>query len=624
MRNTGSFHLAQSNDQPSAEDALPEAGCDGVCAKAWSSWQGACGFAALLALAVFYVSISWRKWPDPLVDFGRELYIPWRIAKDGAVLYLDVHDIYGPLSHYANAALFALFGPGLMVLVAANLAVFAAILATLYGLCCRAWGVGAAVAAGSVFIAVFGFSQFVGVGNYNFAAPYSHETTHGFLVCLLLVAALARWTEVPSPGLSALCGFFFGLTCVLKPEIMLAAGSVTFAAALVCAKRRRPPGAAAWGAWACGAVLPTLCFTVWFAIDMPWSAALCAASRAWINVLSQRTTYKTQIAFLGLDRPLQNLLHEASAALYALALIAVIGGAAWFCDRSAVRAWLRAIIGVALATALAAAAARLVAWQQTGQCLPGVALVYLAICAFSLIRAPAQAISGPQTVRLLLSALALALLARMILNARLYQFGYYQASIAAILVPAVMVGELPSRLKLGRWGRCVTAALGLALFAPGLVILTNASQKLLRLKTNSIGDGLDRFYIFPPELSATDELVRTVVKRLSLQPHEQTVLALPECVMINYLSRHPGSAANIADGEDALAEKVLRQRPPDWVVVISRDLREFGIERYGQDVEGGKLIMDWLSEGRYEPAGKLGGDPLDPRQRGVIVFKRKS
>ena len=32
---------------------------------------------------------TWRAWPDPLVDFGRELYVPWRLA-EGDALFRDV------------------------------------------------------------------------------------------------------------------------------------------------------------------------------------------------------------------------------------------------------------------------------------------------------------------------------------------------------------------------------------------------------------------------------------------------------------------------------------------------------------------------------------------------------
>src|ERR1700719_2830974 len=105
-----------------------------------------CHLLVLACVASYYVAVSWRRWSDPLIDFGRELYLPWRIA-GGAVLFRDVDDIYGPLSQYVNAGLFALFGPGLMHLVVANLLVFAAIVTTLYLLLRRAWGAGAALVA---------------------------------------------------------------------------------------------------------------------------------------------------------------------------------------------------------------------------------------------------------------------------------------------------------------------------------------------------------------------------------------------------------------------------------------------------------------------------------------------
>jgi hypothetical protein len=52
------------------------------------------------------------------IDVGDQ---PATTVPTGAVLYRDVDDFYGPLSQYFNAGLFALFGPGLMVLVALSL-----------------------------------------------------------------------------------------------------------------------------------------------------------------------------------------------------------------------------------------------------------------------------------------------------------------------------------------------------------------------------------------------------------------------------------------------------------------------------------------------------------------------
>jgi hypothetical protein len=125
------------------------------------------------------------------------------------------------------------------------------------------------LAASAVFVAVFGFSQFVPFGNYNYATPYAHETTHGFLICLLLVMILVRWVEDATLRRSFVAGVLCGLTAVLKPEIMLAAGLITFTAVVVQWWHRKPLRLRTIIAWAGGAALPTLGFIVYFAAYLP-------------------------------------------------------------------------------------------------------------------------------------------------------------------------------------------------------------------------------------------------------------------------------------------------------------------------------------------------------------------
>ena len=72
---------------------------------------------AALPLAAFLLHRSWGAWPDVMVDFGRELYVPWRITL-GEVLYRDLEWFNGPLSQYVNALWFRLFGVGAWTLFA--------------------------------------------------------------------------------------------------------------------------------------------------------------------------------------------------------------------------------------------------------------------------------------------------------------------------------------------------------------------------------------------------------------------------------------------------------------------------------------------------------------------------
>src|SRR5215831_13968845 len=147
--------------------------------------------AVLAGLAIYFAAVSWLKWPDPLIDFGRELYLPWRITQ-GAVLFKDEMHLYGPLSPYLNSLFFRIGGVGLTTLVTANTIIYAAILALLYYLVRAGWGRWAALTSCAFFVGVFSFSQLVGIDNYNFLTPYSHEMTHGTLLILCLILALRR------------------------------------------------------------------------------------------------------------------------------------------------------------------------------------------------------------------------------------------------------------------------------------------------------------------------------------------------------------------------------------------------------------------------------------------------
>ena len=81
------------------------------------------GLAAILALAGLFVTLTvttWLKWGDPVIDTGRELEIPWKIAR-GELLYRDMVYNYGPFSPYVNAAFIKILGARFTSLAASGL-----------------------------------------------------------------------------------------------------------------------------------------------------------------------------------------------------------------------------------------------------------------------------------------------------------------------------------------------------------------------------------------------------------------------------------------------------------------------------------------------------------------------
>ena len=131
---------------------------------------------------VTLLAIGWRKWPDILVDFGSELYLPWQVSS-GKVLYRDIEHIFGPLSVYFNAALFSVFGTSFTVLFTANIVLYCAFMAFLYAFVRR---ISSAIAASvaCTLVAVFTLSQYTICGNYNFISPFSHEAIHGLMLSM--------------------------------------------------------------------------------------------------------------------------------------------------------------------------------------------------------------------------------------------------------------------------------------------------------------------------------------------------------------------------------------------------------------------------------------------------------
>ena len=133
-------------------------------------WSGP---ALLAALFVLLAVGSWRRWPDILIDFGHELYIPWRLVS-GGVLYADIAHLYGPFSQYLNALVFRCFGVSFAALFTVDLVLTAGLTALLYTGFSRILDRLTAFACGALFLMVFAFSQLGSTGNYNFVSPYSH------------------------------------------------------------------------------------------------------------------------------------------------------------------------------------------------------------------------------------------------------------------------------------------------------------------------------------------------------------------------------------------------------------------------------------------------------------------
>jgi len=360
--------------------------------------------------------------------------------------------------------------------------------------------------------------------------------------------------------------------------------------------------------------------------------AFLASSQAWLSVFnSAHTSSPLAIRLIGLDHPWARLIEGFSATAFAVAVIAALAGAIFVANGGSSR-WIRLTPGFVVVVIFAWFACYLINWIEIGRCLFGMSVIYLCVALRYVLRNSERAGAdfAVRALRLLIAGLAVSLMARMFLNPRIYHYGYYQAALASLVPAAVMIGELPMSLARGKTGWVVAVIATLALILPGIAKLAASSERGWALKTRAIGTGRDLFYAFPAATDSIGEIVDGVTQVLRAKASGQTLTVLPEGESINYFARLRNPVPHACFYKGAMETKTeselvvdLQKQPPDWIVIISRDLIGWGIERYGEKSGSGLEVLSWVEQ-NYKRFGSIGGDPLDYRERGAIVFRNKS
>lgn len=601
-----------------------------------------------VAVALYPVLLArgWGRWNDVLVDFGRELYVPWRLV-EGDVLYRDVAYFNGPLSPYVNALWFELGGTGLTTLLVAN-AVITALFGTLLYLVLRR--VGGALGAGFAllsFLPVFACGQFAGIGNYNFLSPYSHELTHGLLLGLAAFYAVLGWRPNRRSRRLELAGLLLGLAFLTKPEVFAAAaaGVVVTVLGSLHAVRVKPRD---WPPHLARLVLPAAIAPLvaggLLAMAMPLHEAFAATLGGWRGIFDSAVVELPYYQrMLGFDQPMTN----AQLGLESFGWLALVLAPAALVDwllRGRPRA-LGCVAGaVAFAVVFATLAAQapdlaglraprgavpamrqaLVYWMGYSRHLPLSGLL-------AAVTASWIAFSGrDEDTRLRwfgcagFAVFATLLLAKMVLNVMFAQYGFALAVLGALLVVVVVLEWIPAALATGGCSGWVVRGAAIGALAAGAGFSWQVSEATFASKTVPIADGADRFYAGQLRGFAVEKTLAAIDARFG---PKDSVLVLPEGIMINYLARRraPTRYINFMPpevflfGEEAILA-ALQADPPAGVILVHKDTSEYGFPLFGRDY--GRAIMRWTREHYRDVTPIFGGPPLRPGTRfGVALLE---
>lgn len=583
---------------------------------------------AVVGLAfIFAAAISWRRWPDLFVDFGGQLYIPWRLA-NGAVLYRDLfYFAGGPLSQYFNALLFKIFGVSFLTLIVANLTLVAAMLFLIYRRFAAATDAWTSTTICLGIVLVFAFGQYTTIGNYNYIAPYSHEMLHGLFLSILAVMLLSDWLAQGRLRHAFAAGFCTGLVFLTKPDIFVALAAAGLAAFLIffTARRRIDIVAKSLAAFVSAALIPALGFFLCFLNVEGWRESLRSVIFGWVPLFQTAVAKNPYYQWcLGLDEPFAHLRAMGMQFLFVAGAVTFYAVAFRLAHKlkSKPAKWLLCLLLVA---PLLFFAARF-NWVDCGASLP---LLGFAACV--LLRENYKALSDQAVFPLLWSVFGLVLLLKLGLFPRIWHYGFALAMPAFVSAIYLLLWLLP-RLLENRFqmpARPFRVTVWLVLLI-GIGCLFLQSEKFYAAKNLAVGRARDRIIGFGPTGNAVE--ARTTKAALAWietnVPPDATLAALPQGVIVNYLSRRINPTPCLDWNPTMFTvfsqEKMtaaFEKNPPDYIMLVEWKTYEFGIGYFGQQPGYGVDLMQWIGK-NYAPVALFGSEPLKNGLFGMKILKR--
>ncbi len=597
-----------------------------------SRWETAgrwSGLAVVAAAALPMLWRSWGTWPDPLVDFGRELYVPWQLI-DGRVLYRDIAYLNGPLSPYLNAAWFELFGVGLRTLTFVNLAIWVILLCMLYRILLEIGSRFSATIACVIFTLLYSFGQYEpGFGNYNYVCPYYHEMTHGLVLSVAGILCLHWYTVRRHLVYPALAGLMTGLVFLTKAEIFLAGATALLAGlglTMWADHRERTRAALVLSCFSGAALLPITVAVALLSRAMPLADALHATLGSWRFVFDPRVSgllfYRVE---MGLDDPVQNVKGMmGAAAYYGVFLLPAALVAMLVRKRRGAGVASAVVMFFLVAVALGVMWHRM-PWLAAARPLPLFLLVLgVTLCSLFARWRPKPPESARWILQITIVVFALLLLLRMLLNSRVHNYGFVLSMPATLVLVVALLDWIPWGLKrLGGYGPVFrSAVLG------GMIVVVLAHldslERVFETKSESVSSGVDAFKA-DGRAKALNWAVAEVTRWV--EP-DQTLAVFPECVMINYLSRRENPTPYhrfdplviMLFGEQQMLRS-LQTHPPDFVLVLHVDYDEFGYRFFGRDY--GQRMLAWI-ESNYHRVSSYGAPPLVDERFGMLLLRRNA
>ncbi len=581
------------------------------------------------AIGVLFLSLlkwTWLAWPDACIDYGNQLYMAWQLSL-GKVQQRDFYYPLGPLAQYVNGVWFRLWGPSLLAMVLLNLLILIGIIALLYRLMLEISNRFTAAAACLVFVAIFAFGQYVPLGNYNYVCPYASEATQGIALSLGALYLLMKFGRSGHSRWIAATGCCVGLILLTKPEVTIAIGvattvgvSGTLAGHVTSARR--------WGrilGLFMGIILIPIALAVWLqSLVLPLPEALRASAGSWLFATTAGHS-KMYLNWLGVDNIGENIQKMCGVLfLYAAVLIPTMLVAAYV----RVRAKWVLLLAISLSCASAGGLLWLTGvgpWLAIGRPFP---LFTLASLVWVFVKWRKEDQTDDSRARLCLAGswvtFAGLMLGKMVLNVRLYHYGFFLAMPAALTLVVALLYWVPLWLAQRGVNSLIFKAVAVGLMLVCVIKYWQVESEYLGAKQYIVGHGADQF-----RADKRANFVNWAVDALGHTKPGTTVTPMPEGLMINYLARRENPFRPLFYTSfvtqlygDATMTKLLERSAPDMIILTNAgEVDENGVGPFGADY--GREAYAWIM-GNYAQAAQVGAPLNKPSKYGMTVLARRN
>ena len=559
----------------------------------------------VVAFATMY-ALHFGIWGNLVADTFRDQWVFHALAH-GRTLYRDVTYLYGPVPPYLMAGLQRVFGEHLSVSTAVGTLLCAAAAALLYRTARLSLARPFAATVAIVFLCVFGIPSYAPFAMMNFILPYSVASTmfavaHGGALFLFL-----RWIRTHKTQHAVGWAALLALGALCRPDTAVAAyAAYAFAALALGSFRAAAPTLIASGATAVGI------FGVFFAVTGSF-AGFCESVIA--AAAAQQGSRTFAAILLGTAELRANLTATGLNTVTAAAGIATIAGLARVPR-----------LGWAL-TGIAGAACAVLVFRAPADGLFRHVPVFAVIIALAgyLFRDRLRTADAATNDVFVCSVVSAALLAKIALTMTTWLYAFYLILPALVAAGIVLFRLLPAAAP-SRPARIAVIAASSAIVAAAVFGCLRISCALPITKsyrfTHAKGNITGHHPLFVQRAAAAYAWITANV------PPAASLVTVPEFesayfytgreTPLRYDVFTPAQLA-VLGGEDKLCA-MLREHRVDYVLVHSRDYREYGADAFG--VNPGTTILDFLGK-EYTPVFATDGDLTSYNDFAIVIFKRK-